>query len=187
MKLLLASASPQRSGLLSGAGVEFEVSVSGVDEVEEGFQPEHIAVVNAEAKAAAVASKAGSGFVVLAADTVVDLNGHALGQPVDEEQAFGFISALAGRTHEVHTAVCVVEGESVRTGVASTRVTFRELAVGEIEDNLRLGEWRGRAGGYAIQAGGANLVERVDGDLDNVVGLPVALALQLLPESVQSD
>jgi len=185
LKLLLASASPQRRKLLTEAGFEFDVDPADVPEVAEGLEPAHIAVVNAEAKAHAVANRHADGSVVLGADTVVDLNGMPLGQPENEEQARMFLAMLSDGAHEVHTAVCVVAGEVTRTGVSSSRVHFRELSDSDIDSYISTGEWIGRAGGYAIQESGASLVTEVEGDFNTVVGLPMDVVRQLLPDSVQ--
>ncbi|CAB4880268.1 unannotated protein [freshwater metagenome] len=184
LKFLLASASPQRSKLLGAAGYEFDVVTVDVVEVAGGFEPAHIAVINAEAKARAGALLDQSA-VVLGADTVVDVEGVALGQPVDAAQALDFLRLLSGSTHEVHTGVCVIEGESTRSGVSSTRVSFRDLTEGEMDAYVNSGEWEGRAGGYAIQETGDQFVTSVEGDFDNVIGLPMELVKLLLPVSVQ--
>ena len=185
MKLILASASPQRLALLGEAGYGFDVVPANVPEIAEGLEPAHIALVNAEAKARAVASDLGPDVVVIGADTVVDVEGVPLGQPADIAEAERHLRSLSGTLHEVHTGVCVVAGDVERSGVASTRVRFKALSDGEVSDYLATGEWQGRAGGYAIQESGDAFVEAVEGDFDNVIGLPMRLVVELLPESVQ--
>jgi septum formation protein len=185
LDLILASASPQRRKLLGEAGYGFEVVPADVPEIAEGPEPVLIALLNAEAKARAVASKSGSQVVVLGADTVVDVDGMPLGQPADETEAANFLRLLSGTQHQVHTGVCVVHAEGERSGVASVRISFRELTDQDIAEYVELGEWRGRAGGYAIQETGDTFVSSVEGDFDCCVGLPMRLVVELLPESVQ--
>lgn len=185
MDLILASASPQRRTLLGEAGYEFEVAPADVPEIAEGPEPVHIALLNAEAKARAVAADRPSEVAVLGADTVVDVGGVPLGQPADAAEAERHLRMLSGSLHEVHTGVCVVAGEIERSGVASTRVRFREVTDAEVADYIAKGEWKGRAGGYAIQESGDAFVTEVEGDFDNVIGLPMRLVRELLPESVQ--
>ena len=145
-------------------------------------------VENARRKASASLVAAPAGALVLGADTEVVLDGRVLGQAGAEAEARAHLEALSGRTHTVLTGVAVLgrgdEGADPeeRSGVARSRVTFRDLD----EETLRLyldsGEWRGRAGAYAIQGLGSILIERLEGDFSNVVGLPVPLLLDLAPE-----
>ncbi len=177
--ILLASRSPQRRALLGALGVPFRVVVS---EVEEGDDP----LANAQAKARDVAARAGipPGGAVLGADTEVMLDGAVLGKPADAAAARAMLAALAGREHAVHTAVCVItQTVGERAGTDRTRVRFRPLPGAAIDWYLGTGEWRERAGGYAIQGAGAALVEAVEGDYTTVVGLPVGLTLRLLDDA----
>jgi septum formation protein len=173
--LVLASASPQRRAILEQLGVEFEVAVADVAEVGSG-EPKAVVVENALRKARAV-----GGDLVLGADTEVSLDGDVFGKAGDEAGAKGFLRRLSGRTHEVLTGVALIDGGEERTAVARTAVTFRDLDEPLLRWYLATGEWRDRAGAYAIQGKGAALVERVDGDYLNVVGLPVATLLDLKP------
>jgi septum formation protein len=149
------------------------VQVTGVDEVEAG-DPVEVARENARRKRDGV-SGAPAGALVLAVDTVVALDGRIFGKPADEADARATLDALAGRTHTVVSGFAL--GDVV--GHATTQVTMR---AGLTDWYLPAGEWRGRAGGYAIQGRGAALVERIDGDYLNVVGLPVAALLDAAPE-----
>jgi septum formation protein len=136
---------------------------------------------NARRKAAAAARP---GALVIGCDTEVALDGKALGKPADEAQAREFLARLAGRSHEVLSGLVLLgpgEGQG-REGVARSTVSFRALTDSEIDEYVGTGEWRDRAGGYAIQGEGGKLAERVEGDLDNVIGLPVELLLELAPE-----
>ena len=173
--LTLASRSPQRRAILTQLGVDFRVRVPGVEEADAG-EPRALVLENAERKAAA-----GEGELVLGADTIVALDGHPHGKPDDREQAAAGLRALAGREHEVWGAIALREGDRVTTAAARTRVRFRRLSPAEIDWYLDTGEWRERAGGYAIQGRGAALVECIEGDFFNVVGLPVAELLSLAP------
>lgn len=180
MKVTLASGSPQRKELLGKLGVEFEVVVPGVEELI-GGKPEHEVVENARRKAAAVPRDG----VVIACDTDVVLDGKALGKPVDEPEARGYLERMSGRPHLVMSGLVVLSAEGERSGIERTTVTFKELSEAEIERYVRFGEWRGRSGGYAIQTLGSTLVERVEGSVSNVVGLPVGLLAELAPELLE--
>lgn len=181
--LILASASPQRRAILTQLGVGFEVRPTGVEEDTEG-DAAVVAEVNARRKAAfAATGPLPEGTRVLGADTVVELDGAMLGKPSGPAEARNHLRALAGRTHTVVGGIAVAErGAVTASGVARTAVTFRPAGEATVEWYVRSGEWRDRAGGYAIQGRGAALVARIDGDYPNVVGLPVALLLELLPE-----
>jgi septum formation protein len=140
---------------------------------------------NARRKAVAGAALARAGVPVLGVDTDVALDGRLLGKPADEAGARERFELLSGRTHEVLSGVWLTgEGEE-RHGVARTEVTFRALEADVIDLYLRSGEWRDRAGGYAIQGLGSILVAGLQGDFSNVVGLPVALLLQLAPKLLE--
>jgi septum formation protein len=147
-----------------------------VEELESG-PPDEVAVENAYRKAAAVPADE----PVLGVDTVVSVGARIYGKPVDATEARGTLGALSGRRHVVTSGVCVIAGGRARTAAASTRVQFRRLSEALIDWYVAGGEWRGRAGGYAIQGRGAALVAAIEGDYWNVVGLPVATLLELLP------
>ena len=125
---------------------------------------------------------AGGGERVVAADTVVAPDDRLLGKPSGPAQAREWLEALSGRTHRVVGGLCVVEDGVEREAVEVTLVTFRAVTAAEVEWYLRSGEWEGKAGGYAIQGVGAALVERIEGDYLNVVGLPLVALLRLLPD-----
>jgi septum formation protein len=139
---------------------------------------------NAERKARAVRESAWSNAVVLGADTEVVLDDEVLGKATDARGARGYLEALSGRTHQVLGGLVLLGPPDApqRSGVASSQVTFRELDPPTIELYLASGEWRDRAGAYAIQGLGSLLIERVEGDFSNVVGLPIRLLLELAPE-----
>ena len=177
---MLASASPQRRAILERVGVPFTVRVPEVAEREQG-EAVALTLTNALAKARAV-QHPGEAETVLACDTVVTLDGAVYGKPADRGEAELTLRALAGRTHEVVSGLVLLEGERHREAHARTRVSFRELDGGLLAWYLELGEWRGRAGGYAIQGAGSALVRSLEGDYENVVGLPLASLLDLCPE-----
>lgn len=201
MNVVLASGSPQRKEILEKLGVEFEVVVPGVEELAGGV-PEHEVVENARSKAHAVGARAlpaGEGGlaaspgrapsrppsparVVIACDTDVVLEGTALGKPADEREARGYLERMSGRAHTVMSGLVVLVDGGERSGLESSTVVFKELSEAEIERYVAFGEWRGRSGGYAIQTLGSTLVERVEGSVSNVVGLPVGLLADLAPE-----
>jgi septum formation protein len=148
--------------------VPFRAVDVDVDEVTDGPGAE-VALENARRKALAGAEHARPGEIVVAVDTVVTLDGANWGKPGDEGEARVTLRALSGRTHEVISGVVVGD----RSAAEVTRVTFHDLGDTVLDWYLASGEWRGRAGGYAIQGRGGALVRRVDGDYLNVVGLPV--------------
>lgn len=152
---------------------------AGVEERESGPADE-VALENALRKARA-AVMPGIAETVLGADTVVELGGVIHGKPADVDCARRTLETLSGATHTVHTGIALLRENEQLTGLARTKVTFRQLDEGLLERCLASGEWRGRAGGYAVQGLGAALVRRIEGDYENVVGLPVATLLDLWP------
>jgi septum formation protein len=175
-RLTLASRSPQRRAILRQLGVDFEIRPADVEELTAG-DPEAVVLENARRKAAAV-----EGELVLGADTEVALEGRIFGKPGDEAAAREMLTALRGRTHTVWGGLAVRAGAELRSAAAATAVRFRAFSDAELGWYLAGGEWRERAGGYAIQGRGAALVAGVEGDYLNVVGLPVPTLLELLPD-----
>ena len=169
--IVLASTSPQRRAILEQLRILFRVAPPNYDEV--GDDPVEHAVGKAR-------SVDGGAEPVLGVDTVVVLDGAVLGKPGDPEEAASMLGRLSGRTHEVVSGICLRTDDWEEVGRAVTAVTFRELSPAEIDDYVASGEWQGRAGGYAVQGYGASLVERIEGDYLNVVGLPAPLLLDLL-------
>lgn len=146
---------------------------------------EEVALENALRKAEAVAAHDREALV-LAVDTVVSLDGRLYGKPQSVEDARRTLRQLGGRTHQVVSAVCVHSHGQPRAATATTRVTFRPADERLIAWYLETGEWGGRAGGYAIQGRGAALIEAIEGDYTNVVGLPVATLLDLCPALLEA-
>jgi septum formation protein len=181
--LVLASRSPQRRAILEQLGIEFEVLPANVPERDSGL-PEEVVRENALAKARAVATTAGQDRTVLGVDTDVVLDGHIYGKASDEQAARAQIERLSGRVHEVWSGIALVSGSNERTATERTLVSFRALDPKLVDWYLASGEWRDRAGAYAIQGRGAALVDQIEGDYWNVVGLPMARLLDLAPELV---
>jgi septum formation protein len=181
--LLLASTSPQRRAILEQLGLPFDVVAPSYEEAvaESGTNPAELVREHAAGKARSVADGAGE-RPVLGVDTVVHLAGRIFGKPATTDEAAEMLDALAGRTHEVVSGLALVTPgwELVERDV--TLVRFRVLTPRDVGFYVAAGEWEGRAGGYAIQGLGASLVERIEGDYLNVVGLPAALLVRILAE-----
>ena len=161
-------------------GLDFEVAPTHVEELTDG-DPAEVVLENARRKARAAATP---GALVIGCDTDVALDGRLLGKPGDEEEAHRFLEALSGREHEVLSGlvICGPDEGGERTALASSAVDFREASAAERERYVASGEWRDRAGGYAVQGLGSTLVAGVRGDISNVIGLPIAALLELAPE-----
>ena len=174
MKLILASQSPRRRELLARMGLDFTVISPRIDE-DSFSDPDPAALVRtlSREKALAVAKEQESDTLVIAADTVVVLDGQTLGKPGDEAEAAAMLSALSGRSHEVYTGVTVCQGSRAVSEAECTGVTFRPLTQEEIRHYVATGEPMDKAGAYGIQGFGSLLVEGIRGDYFNVVGLPV--------------
>ena len=177
-RLVLASGSPRRKELLASAGFAFDVDVADVDETPPGdaSDPARIAAALAKRKADAVLPRRAAGDVVLAADTVVAIDGELLAKPSDVEDARRMLRTLSGTTHVVATGWCVARaGESREaTGATVTRVKFRTVLADEIEAYVAMKEPYDKAGGYAIQGAAGVFVTSLEGSYSNVVGLPLA-------------
>ena len=179
MDLVLASTSPQRRAILTTLGVPFSVEAPDYDEVPIPGTPEQVVQERALGKARSVAAQTAA-RPVLGVDTeVVVGEGEVLGQPADARAARAMLAQLAGREHRVLSGIALL-GEREQVAVAETRVRLVALDDAELDAYVARGEWRGRAGGYAIQETGAALVQSIVGDYANVVGLPVALLGELL-------
>lgn len=153
----------------------------GVEELY-GGDPEIEVLENARMKAAAVERDG----LVIACDTDVVLDGKTLGKPADAAEARSYLDRMSGRAHTVLSGLVVLRGGEELSGLERTTVVFRDLSEEEKERYVRFGEWQGRSGGYAIQTLGSTLVERLEGSVSNVVGLPVGLLVGLAPELLES-
>ena len=175
MDIILASQSPRRRELLERMGVgDFRIVTPDIDEQMDRELPpgELVGRISLE-KALAVQAQEGKGPIIIAADTVVALDGAVLGKPADELDAFKMLSTLSGCRHQVYTGLTVLRGEEQYTVSEETTVTFRELSAEEIDRYVATGEPMDKAGAYGIQGYGALLVEGIQGDYYNVMGLPV--------------
>jgi septum formation protein len=180
--VVLASSSPRRREILAGLGLAFDVRAADVDEsLRDGESPFDAAERLAREKAAAVAAGAGEALVV-AADTLVVLDGAPLGKPRNREDARRMLARLAGREHEVVTGVALARGGRIVSGREITRVAFAPMTPAEIEAYATSGEPDDKAGAYALQGIGGLFVTRVEGSPSNVVGLPVRLLYTLAAE-----
>ena len=184
MDIILASGSPRRRELLEQIGVKKYRTVSpDVDEHVEGHPaPEELVELLSRRKAEAVGAKAGADALVIAADTVVALDGAILGKPHSREEAAAMLAALSGREHAVYTGLTVLRGNRLVTGHERTAVTFRTLTGAEIDRYVATGEPMDKAGAYGIQGRGALLITGIEGDYFNVMGLPVCRLGRVLAE-----
>jgi septum formation protein len=176
-KIVLASASPRRKKLLEQIGLQFEVDPSFIQEtVEPGVPPPKLAVIMALAKAKAVAGRHRDA-VIIAADSFIVIDGRILGKPHTPEEACRMLGDLSGRSHSAITGLAVVDTATGRTISRSTetRVYMKRLTPEEIDAYVSTGEPLDKAGAYAIQGRGAVLIENIEGDYNNVVGLPLAV------------
>lgn len=180
--LVLASKSPQRKLLLEQLGMPFRVVVSDHDEGVRDGDPAHTVQQNARGKAEEVLAREPlrAGELVLGVDTVVVLDGEIIGKARDADEAARHVRRLAAHTHEVFSGIYLTSRKVALATHAVTRVTFRSLTDADLDAYIASGEWRERAGAYAIQGIGSGLVKSVEGDYFNVVGLPVAQLMRLL-------
>jgi nucleoside triphosphate pyrophosphatase len=181
--LLLASASPQRRAILKQLDIPFDVVEPRYEETPanqaKGSDPLTVVTQHAQGKARSVLDLA-EDRPVLGVDTAVVVDGDVLGKPADAAEAEAMLERLSGRTHEVVSGLCLLTPAWEELQHEVTEVTFRPLTARDLAHYVGSYEWEGRAGGYAIQGLGASLVERIDGDYLNVVGLPAALLVRLL-------
>jgi septum formation protein len=178
--LLLASTSPQRRAILDQLGIPYEAVAPRYEE-HDPPDADPVALVRAHALGKA-RSVHRPGRVTLGVDTTVHLGGRVYSKPADAEGAAAMLGELAGRTHAVLSGLCLITAAGELVEHAETRVAFRRLNDEAVTAYVESGEWEGRAGGYAIQGLGGRLVERIEGDYLNVVGLPGALLLDVLEE-----
>ena len=182
MDIILASKSPRRRALLEQMGVkDFRILTPDIDEhMDRELPPAELVRQISLEKAQAVAAQADPNAVIIAADTVVALDGVVVGKPADEEEAFRMLSLLSGNRHQVYTGLTVLRGEQVFSQWEETSVTFRPLTAEEIEAYIATGEPMDKAGAYGIQGYGALFIEGISGDYYNVMGLPVCRLGQIL-------
>jgi septum formation protein len=177
-RLILASTSPQRRAILEQLRIPFQVvEPAYVEDDSPGIEPAELVRTHAEGKARSVHAE---GQVTLGVDTTVVLDGRVYGKPIDRDDAGRMLNELSGRTHAVISGVCLLGADRDVIGHEVTDVTFRLLAHEAVFTYVESGEWEGRAGAYAIQGLGGRLVERIEGDYLNVVGLPGALLVSFI-------
>jgi septum formation protein len=179
--LLLASVSPQRRAILEQLRIPFDLVTPSYEEHDVDDDPVTLVRAHAVGKARSVAAQAGD-RPVLGVDTAVVVDGTAFGKPSGPEDAERMLETLSGRTHEVVSGLCLLTRAWEEVEHESTRVTFRTLTPRDVAHYIREEEWRDRAGAYAIQGLGGSLVESIEGDYLNVVGLPAALLVRILGE-----
>ena len=182
-KLVLASASPRRKLLMEKLGFEFEVIPSNIDEsVVNGSEPELYVKKLAELKAFSIAESQNNSLVI-GSDTIVVIDGEILNKPNDKEHASYLLNKLSGRTHTVHTGICIVDSDNNRSvaDVQCTKVTFRNISQFEIDAYIETGSPLDKAGAYGIQDDfGAVFVSNIEGCYYNIVGLPLELLYSML-------
>lgn len=172
--LILASMSPRRREILALAGFEFTEHPADIDEsVPDGTPADSAVMMTAQKKAEAVLPYASEEDVILAADTVVCLDGVIIGKPATTDEAVKTLRTLSDRTHTVYTGYCLLKGGKRISGVEATNVTFRELDGNEIADYVASGEPMDKAGAYGLQGRGCTFAKRIDGEYFNVIGLPI--------------
>ena len=183
MALILASKSPRRQELLKFITEDFTVQVSNVDESVSGtLTAEETVLQLATIKGEAVYSQHPSDTVI-SADTIVVLDGRILGKPHSEEEAVEMLSALSGRTHTVFTGVYITDGNKSISFAEKTQVMFNELSSEDIDKYIKSGEPFDKAGAYGIQGKGSVMIEKINGDYYNVMGLPVSRLNKILKEN----
>ncbi len=180
-RLILASGSPRRRDLLKSAGLTFEIISPDVNELtgEDDLMPRDLCLMNARLKSCAVAMEY-PGDLVIGSDTVVALGGKSYGKPGDLDEARSHLSRFRGRVHEVMTGVSLIQGEESSEFIETSFVKFRNFSDEIMEKYLSKVHVLDKAGGYAIQEHGDMIIEKMEGDYDNIVGLPVAKVLDHL-------
>lgn len=190
MKTVLASASPRRRQLLSEVCQNFEIIVEGTDEALTPLtHPRDGVRILAERKGAAVYKKHEkelSDALIISSDTLVELDGKALGKPESYDDAYAMLKSLSGKRHNVHTGIALRIGERVVSATATTGVYFKELTHEQIDGYIKTDEVWDKAGSYAIQGGAGRFVDRIEGDFDTVVGFSIRL-LRTLAEQIGLD
>ena len=183
MTIVLASASPRRAELLQQIGLEFVVSPSDIDEsLHESESVVAYVQRMAQTKARVARQVTQLGDIVIAADTVVSIDGRILGKPLNESHCLDMLASLSGRVHTVYTAVVVSQSDFEGNALSSSEVSFRDISPQEAKNYWLTGEPKDKAGSYAIQGLGSVFVERIAGSYSGVVGLPIFELTQLLQQ-----
>ena len=188
MKIVLASKSPRRRELLSEIYKDFDILTADTDEtLPEGVHPMDGVRILAERKGAAVLELTSPDALIISSDTLVEVDGVALGKPTDASDAIRMLGTLSARAHNVHTGVAVHYRGRVFSDTASTAVYFRKMTDEEITEYVNGGEPMDKAGAYGIQGEGGKFVEGYDGDYDTVVGLSLRLTRRLIKEAIENE
>ena len=182
MSIVLASGSPRRRELLSMVGLDdfLVIPDNGAENVPDGLSPEQVVCQIALQKAKNVSCSCSAGDTIIAADTLVYLDGKPLGKPDSPQDAANMLRALSGRRHTVYTGIALLKGDISVTGAEATDVYFRDITESEVMAYVGSGEPMDKAGAYAAQGRGAIFVKRVEGDFFNVMGLPVCRLFVML-------
>ena len=183
MRLVLASASPRRRQLLTDAGIPFETAAVDIDETPRPGEAPDQYVQRLALEKGRAARRYHPDAAILGADTAVVLAGEIFGKPIDDADATRMLERLSGRSHDVLTGVALLWPGGERVAIDRTAVWFKRLSVSDVTQYVASGEPRDKAGAYAIQGAAAGFVERIDGSHSNVVGLPMAVVLQLLADA----
>lgn len=187
-KIILASKSPRRMQLLQMLGLDVTQAVSDFDEsTVSSSDPCLLVETLAVKKATAVAEKFSPSDYIIAADTVVDLDGQVIGKPHDKEDAVKMLSSLSGRTHSVHTGIAIFHGGKTASAVETANVTFRSLSQNEISAYVESGDPMDKAGAYGIQGFAGCFVSRIEGDYYTIVGLPICKIAIMLQKIFGTD
>jgi septum formation protein len=182
--LILASTSSARRALMDGLGIPYRTEAPGVDETVAPHLSAEEAVLELAARKAQAVKDRNPGAWVLGADQLVEVGGEVLTKPVDRDDARRQLGRLMGRTHDIHTGVCLVgPGGHITEAVERSRLTFYRLEPDELERYLDLEEWRGCCGSYRVEGAGQALLSRLEGDRTNVQGLPMVAVVRLLRQA----
>ncbi len=188
LRLILASGSPRRAEILQNIGADFEVYITHADEnVEESLSPDALVCELSSRKAKEAARFFPDSALILAADTVVALDGRIMGKPKDEAQAFEMLSLLSGKTHSVYTGYTLTREGLYVSHAIKTDVVFRPLSEDLIYRYIKSGEPFDKAGAYGIQGKGSALVKELRGDYFNVMGLPISAVVQTAKQHFSAD
>ncbi len=180
-QFILASASPRRAQLLDQLQVRYTIEPADIDETAKPHETPEILVARlAKEKAQAVVNNHGGELPVLGADTIVVINDNILGKPVDQSEMLAMMEQLSGNTHEVITAIALINRQTILSATSTSQVTFRTIPMKERLNYWQSGEPTGKAGGYAIQGLGACFIQHLQGSYSGVMGLPVYETSQLL-------
>ncbi|MDP4110105.1 MAG: Maf family protein [Bacillota bacterium] len=179
MRIILASASPRRRELLEKIGLKFDIIPADIEETTDFTEPDRV-VCDLCLKKAMYISQRYKNDIIISADTIVYFGGACLGKPESEEQAALMLRSLSGKTHKVYTGVTVLKGDIKDTRYEVTKVRFRDMSDSEISSYIRTGEPMDKAGSYGIQGFGMLFIEGIEGDYQNVMGLPVKTLYDML-------